>query len=231
MSGALVPLIFVAVVVAIIVAMVVSAAQARKRREALAQWANENGWSFSPANQHHYDARFPQFKCLAQGDNRYACNIVAGPHGDHRITVFDYHYETHSTDSKGRRQTHHHSFSAVLLELPLTLKPLMIRPENLLDKIAGAFGWDDIDFESAEFSRKFHVSSPDRRWAYDVLHPRAMQFLLDQRRYSIQFADQHVLIWNSSTFDVPAFQNALSIAEGLVEQLPAYVREQLAKMS
>ena len=33
-------------------------------------------------------------------------------------------------------------------------------------------------FESAEFSRRFHVSSPDKRFAYDVIDPRMMEFLL-----------------------------------------------------
>ena len=38
--------------------------------------------------------------------------------------------------------------------------------------------FDDIDFESDEFSRKFYVQSSDRKFAYDVLHPRMMEFLL-----------------------------------------------------
>ncbi len=55
---------------------------------------------------------------------------------------------------------------------------LLIRREGLFDKLAGAFGFDDIDFESVEFSRRFHVKSPDKRFAYDVIHARMMEFLL-----------------------------------------------------
>ena len=68
------------------------------------------------------------------------------------------------------------------MHLPFGMTPdLLIRPEGLFDKIKGAFGFDDIDFESEEFSRRFHVKSSDRRFAYDVLHPRMMEFLLAVR--------------------------------------------------
>jgi hypothetical protein len=45
--------------------------------------------------------------------------------------------------------------------------------------VAGFFGFDDIDFESSEFSSRFIVKSADKRFAYDVIHPRMMEFLLE----------------------------------------------------
>src|SRR5690606_4766878 len=62
---------------------------------------------------------------------------------------------------------------------------LMIRAENLFDKIGAAMGFDDIDFESAEFSRKFMVKSSDKRFAYDVITPRMMEFLMASPKRSI----------------------------------------------
>ena len=58
---------------------------------------------------------------------------------------------------------------------------LLIRPEGFFDKVAGAFGFDDIDFESEEFSRAFFVKSSDKRFAYDVLHPRMLELLMAER--------------------------------------------------
>ena len=57
------------------------------------------------------------------------------------------------------------------------------RPRHPLEEFFGPpfgefFGHDDIDFESAEFSRNFYVKSSDRKWAFDILHARAMEFLL-----------------------------------------------------
>jgi hypothetical protein len=47
-------------------------------------------------------------------------------------------------------------------------------------------GYDDIDFESSEFSRAFAVRSRDRKFTYDVCHPRMMEYLLEHRDLSLE---------------------------------------------
>ena len=81
------------------------------------------------------------------------------------------------------------NFSYLIVHPPWDTPPLLIRPEGFFDKIAGAFGFDDIDFESVEFSKRFYVKSTDKRFAYDVLHPRMMQFLLDERPPMLDIED------------------------------------------
>ncbi|MCK5171919.1 MAG: hypothetical protein KAR47_00920, partial [Planctomycetes bacterium] len=102
----------VIVVVAVIIAGIVfSAIAAKKRREALAGLAQRLGFSFSPDRDRNIDDRYRFLDALRQGSNHYAYNILSGNYQGRDTQVFDYHYETHSTDSKGRRQTHHHHFS------------------------------------------------------------------------------------------------------------------------
>ncbi|NJN14634.1 MAG: DUF3137 domain-containing protein, partial [Planctomycetes bacterium] len=115
---------------------------------------------------------------FSTGSNRYAYNVLAGRTGERDLWIFDHHHETYSTDSKGRRTTHHHHVTCLLLQHDLDLGNLRLRPEHLFDKLKAAFGFDDIDFESAEFSRRFHVSGEDRKLAYDVFHPRMIEYLL-----------------------------------------------------
>jgi hypothetical protein len=55
---------------------------------------------------------------------------------------------------------------------------LEVRPEGFGDTLKAMVGLDDIDFESEEFSRRFYVTSGDRKFAYDVIHPKMMEFLL-----------------------------------------------------
>ena len=83
---------------------------------------------------------------------------------------------TRSTGKTTTTQTYR--FSYLIVHLPWPAPDVLIRPEGMFDKLAGAFGFDDIDFESAEFSRRFHVKSKDKRFAYDVVHPRMMEFLM-----------------------------------------------------
>lgn len=203
-----------------------------KRRKALRAWATAQGLSFNAEREVGYDVRYPQFGALGKGDNRYAYNVMRGLWKGRALQAFDYHYETHSTDSKGRRTTHHHHFSAILLDSEVPLKPLFIRPEGVLDKVTEFFGFDDIDFESAEFSRKFYVKASDKKWAYDVIHPRAMEFLLGAPAFTIQFETCCVLVCRDRTFGVDEFSRAVEVAAGLLDRLPEYViKQQLRRES
>ena len=221
-----IPFIFVGFVLLVIVAGVLGYYQRKARREALTALAASKGLHFDPERRHGLDEQFAAFDCLRQGSNRYAYNRLTGRWNGREILAFDYHYETHSTDSKGRRKTNHHHFSAVILASDVPLKPLLIRPEGFFDRIKGFFGFDDIDFESAEFSKQFYVKAPDRRWAYDVIHARAMQFLLDSPRYTIQFDRRHVLVRHSGRLQAEQFPSAIVVVEGLLDQLPEYVLQQ-----
>jgi hypothetical protein len=210
-----------------VVAAVLAAHRSRGRQHALAAFALERGLAFELGRDAGVDRRYPHHSCFRQGSDRYAYNRLHGRLGSHRIEAFDYHYATHSTDSKGRRTTHHHHFSALAVEASPSLKPLLIRPEGLLDKLAGFFGFDDIDFESEEFSRRFHVKAPDRRWAYDVLHPRAIEMLLAAPLFQIELAPGALVVRRSRCFTVPELAAALQTGIGLLDGLPAYVREAL----
>lgn len=206
--------------------MYFGARAAKKRREALNAWASSHGMTYTNARDGSLDERFPNLKRLRSGSNRYGYNFMEGDWQGHHFFGFDYHYETHSTDSKGRRQTHHHHFSAIILGSSVPLKHLLIRPEGMFDKIKDFFGYDDIDFESAEFSKKFHVSAEDKKWAYDVLHARAIEFLLGKPRYTIQFDHDVVYIHQGGTFKPEQFEEAAGIVHGLLSQLPDYVVQQ-----
>ena len=159
------PILFVLIAVVIGIAIVVGLLAAAKRRQAMAVWASGKGLQFSAGKDHSFDNRFAAFKCLRQGNSRYAHNIISGVCDGLEIQAFDYHYVTGS----GKNRTTH-TFSAMLVKSPLPLQPLYIRRENIFDKVTEFFGLDDIDFESAEFSRKFFVKAPDKKWAYDVIH-------------------------------------------------------------
>ena len=90
----------------------------------------------------------------------------------------DFTYKVTTSSGKSTTTTTYR-FSYLILHMPWSGVPdLLIRREGMFDKIAGVLGFDDIDFESAQFSRRFHVSSTDKRFAYDVIDPRMMEFLL-----------------------------------------------------
>ena len=178
MDSAFPVLIFGAFAALVIVLAIFGAIAAKKRREAFAALAARLGLTFSPDRDHGIAGRFHFLDRLAHGSNRYAYNILSGSYQGRGVLVFDYHYQTESRDSKGNRRTHHHHFSCFVLQLERPFPELTIAPEGILSKVAQAFGYDDIDFESHEFSRKFCVRSKDKKFAYDVCHARMIEYLL-----------------------------------------------------
>lgn len=223
----MIPVIIILIVAAVIALIIIGAVQAARRRKELAEWSRAQGFSFSPDSDYGMDSRYPDFSCLHEGSSRYAYNVIEGEQKDRPICAFDYHYETYSADSKGNRQTHHHYFSAVIVDTELRLRPLFIRAEGFFDKVAEFFGFDDIDFESAEFSRKFCVKSKDRKWAYDVLHQETMEFLLNSPRFTLDFQGSHILAYDGSEFSPATFVAALDVIHGIVDRFPDYLLRDL----
>lgn len=214
-------IIFLFIALVVVVAILGALASAKRRKE-LTEWANQNGLTFSPSKDHSFDDIYSEFaSCLRRGHSRYASNILSGQWNGRGFTGFDYHYTTGHGKNRSR-----HIFSAVILTNDFDLGKLSIRPEGFFDKITEFVGFDDIDFESAEFSRKFYVKAPNRKWAYDVLHARTMEFLLSVPQFHLQFEGKRVLAYKNGTFKPHEFEQAAAVIEGIIDRLPGYVVEQ-----
>jgi hypothetical protein len=192
----------------------------KRRRKMLSAWAQEKGLNFSAGPSDELDDDYPGFQCLHTGHSRHADNLMDGNWAGRNFRAFDYEYTIGSGKSERT-----HELSAVILQSEVPLKPLLIRSETFLDHLGDLFGAEPIKFESAEFNHAFHVVSPDRKWAYDVLHQRAMQFLLSMPRFEIQFDGNAVLVHRMTEFTTRDFESAAQIAQGLLDELPEYVKQ------
>jgi len=195
------------------------------RRKEMRRWAVSHNLRFNSVRDPSARQRFPAFKVLEKGSNQYAFNVALGSWSGRGFTAFDYHYETYSYGRSGR-QTHHHYFSALLFFSRIPLKSLSIRPEGVLDRMAEFIGVDDIDFESAEFSRRFYVKATDRKWAYDVLHPRTIQFMLRMPNFFIEFGPHAVMAYQTRRMKPNELNAGAELVLGILERLPDYLLEQ-----
>jgi hypothetical protein len=218
--------IFILIAALVIAAMIYGALAAKKRREALSALAARLGLSFGTDEDYGLAERYEFLDHLAQGDNRYAFNVLSGCHRQNEVLIFDFHYETHSTDSKGNRTTHHHYFSFFILLLPLSFPELRITKEGLLSKIAQAFGYADIDFESAEFSRAFCVRSKDKKFAYDVCNAQMMEYLLANRDLSIEIERDALALAFDSQLSAEEIEANLQRLLEIRSRLPEYLFNQ-----
>ncbi len=171
-------LIFTGFIVLFVVILVLSLLHAKKRREALAAVASQLGLSFAPDRDRRAVRRFECLDELRRGSNRYLHNRIHGTYEGIPIDLFDYHYEVKSGSGKNS-STRSYNLSVYTCTLPRAFPELRIYREHIFEKLIQFVGFEDIHFESAEFSKRYTVRSRDRKFAYDFIHPRVMEFLLD----------------------------------------------------
>ena len=72
------------------------------------------------------------------------------------------------------------------MDLSQRFPELNIEREGFFSKIGQALGFDDIDFESLEFSKRYKVKSRDKKFAYDFCNAQMIDYLLRQRDLIIE---------------------------------------------
>ena len=199
------PLFLILLVIGVAIGLLIVAhAQAEKRREALIAWAFPHGLDFQAVHAKGFGDRYPHFECLNKGHSRYADNVMQGRIDDYRVCAFDYHYET-----GGGKDSQRYHFSAVIVTTNLPLNPLFIRHETIFDRLAATVGFEGIQFESAAFNREFHVSSPDHRWAFDVLPQATMEFLMTSPKFNLDFKLCQIIAYRPTLFQPADFESAI----------------------
>lgn len=198
----------------------------RQRREMLAAWAGARGLRFDPSAMAGAPSGLGGFALLDRGRRRAARHRSQGQVAGASLTVFDWSYVT--GDGK-HSQTHR--CTAIHLQPPCPLAGLRIREEGFLDRLGELVGFNDIDFESAAFSRAFHVTADERRWAYDVITAPTMELLLASPRFSIEMRHNGLLLWRDRRLDPPQIDAAIALGQGILRGIHPAVRRQLGLAS
>jgi len=204
----------------------------QERIASLRALAWSKGWNFNPESDSRHDEQYNCFSTFQQGHSRRAYNTITGEHTvngkPHPVKMGDYLYKVTSHNGKTTTTTTYR-LSYLIIHLPyLTVPNLQIRPENLFDKIGAAIGFDDIDFESAEFSRKFMVKSTNKRFAYDVITPKMMEFLMASPKRSIDQERAMICITNGTRrWKAHEFMPELDWISEFLQLWPEHVLRQL----
>ena len=106
--------------------------------------------------------------------------VVRGYNDALPVEAFIHRWKTQRTetytDSEGRTQTRtvteQHSEIVTAVRMPFAW-PLL--------SVGGGWGGEKVRFESEEFNKSFKVRTADAKFAYDVIHPRTMEFLMASR--------------------------------------------------
>ncbi|MEV6276704.1 DUF3137 domain-containing protein [Nocardia sp. NPDC051832] len=145
--------------------------KARQARMAwLHQWAHHHGLRYTPNDLSV--ARLSSRAPFNVGADRIGRDIFRGSHNGRSLVFGEYQYTTRNRD-----KTELHQWQFVALELPAPRPYLSIsRANNGL--LSSLFGDRGLQLESQEFNDRFKIQTTSERFAYDVLNPRTMEWLL-----------------------------------------------------
>jgi hypothetical protein len=201
----------------------------QRRREALVRLAASAGLRFSDNDP--VDVGIPGCyagcAALSKGHSPRAYNVIFGSFRGREIFAFDFSYKTTVKARNGEREKFHY-LSGAIVPCDCRFPGLLIRPEGLLDKVAGAVGAQDINFESREFSRRFFVQSPDRRFAYAAITAPVMEFLLrSDEGWHIELFKTNAAITTGKVWKPGQFGLAMLALSGFLDRIPRYVWKDL----
>lgn len=217
-------LLFLAFIVIAVIVAVAGHLAAQKRRRELALFAAQNALQFTPDVEWGFVEQFEALGLtpFGQGRSRRASNLVHGRKGELEWQLFDYRYVTGSGKNK---TTHRYGVAAA--RVPLGFPRTVLRPEGFFDKVASLAGFDDINFESEEFSRRYHVTGANRRFAYDLVHPQMMEYLMSLPAMHWQLAPGVVMITRSGVYDARELPHLTAAIDGLLSRVPPFVKREL----
>jgi hypothetical protein len=166
----------------------------------------------------------------AGGDFQAGINSIAGAWQDRSIVFFDYQWiSVHryrfrrawfwsGDDDNAAEYRRTQSRSAVAVRLGVSLQPVLIRPERLVDKALALAGYEDIDFDQLpEFSSKFYVNSSDRAGARRLVTPALARFFMDHVRCTVDVVGPWMLLHPDGTIPASRVQDWFDVAGRLSE--------------
>ncbi len=220
-----VPILFFGGIAALIIAaFFVSRYFKKKRRLAIASIALRHQLSFTPHDPFLLTVTY-DFNLFKAGDGRGAENVITGQWKDRRVIAADYWYYTESSNGKGGRSRSYKHFQVAIVPIGAYLPPVQIKGENVLTLLADHIGMEDINFESEEFNRTFNVKAHDRQFAFKLIDPRMMQWLLHVgRAYSYETSGSDLLVFRkrSKPHEIPIL---LDVADQTIDRIPRLVWE------
>jgi hypothetical protein len=240
MSAFVVILLVISAIVLIVIVAIGSAARERERVAGVVSWAGQNGFAFHKDDPFDLDRRYNGMGDVGRGHSRYAYEIL------HRsdpaaVFIFRYYFQTTETrtvthtnadgsshtTTETYEESHHRAY--FVIELNAAFPALHIRPEHWGDKLAGLIGFDDINFESEQFSRRYFCKSDNREFAYAVIHPQMIEWMMDLKFVGQLEDGKFIIDISGLQYDAGGIGQTWEQAVGFINRIPPFVWQDYGK--
>lgn len=202
---------FVALGLFVIVGIVLE----KRRQERIQKFAAARSLAYTKRNDRwaHLDLGHPH----GQGRSHKAQHVMTGVHEGRPIAIFEHQWVTGS--GKERRT---HTVRVAATELPRSFPKLDVGKEGVFGRAARRMGAKDIELESDDFNREYRVKG-ERRFAYDVLHPRFMHWMLQVDAPGFVINGQHIAYTVGGKLDLNEVDRDVAYLDAVIDQLPKFV--------
>lgn len=198
-----------------------------QQRSALAAYVASQGWTLTGRDDSWVDRfHLPPFGI---GEQRAATDVITGRRDGRDLVAFRYRYTVQDAPTADRRHERTEVHTIVALDVGGDggpLPPLWVDEGGLIGAVEHGGPFNHVKLESEEFNRNFTISCPDAKFAYDVLHPRLMQTLLEKYRNLHWHFDGRWLVTVQLAEAAPILiDHALECMDCVLDSLPSFVRE------
>lgn len=203
--------------------------QAKKRREGMQKAASDLGFFYqaelSSGEQGLLLSRMDPFHPFGQGERPKAFNLLTGSQNGLSWQIFDYEYTTRERDSDGHEQTTTHRYGVLVAEGDISYPELRLEAEGLFGAVTAALGFRDLQFEYEAFNKRYKVKSPDAKRTHDLIHPKAMDYLMSIPVRRWQFRGNLTVIVTDNPVNISEIPVLMKEVQGFVALVPAYYRQ------
>jgi hypothetical protein len=183
-------------------------------RERLAGWAPESRQSGLLGDTiRMFEGFLPRIESYPTADN-----LCMGSAGPFKFYSFDYRYRQDSSHDKELE------IRVTAMLAPMCCSYVQLRPGHRIDSIGGACGTERIEFESAEFNRLYYVEATDRKFAYDLIDPGMIEYLLLVQPRHWQLRGEHLVVISEAGDEYgDDLESILIDMRGFIERIPSYL--------
>jgi hypothetical protein len=191
------------------VALAIGALRERRRREALQGVADELGFQFGAKDEERLAEALSGALLFQRGHSRRVSNVLrGGPHA-HKVRVFDYRFVT----GHGKHRSTHNQTVAAYPWKDQPLPEFELRPEGVWDRIAGVFGYQDIDIpDHPQFSKQYVLRGRDEECIRSFFTDRLVSALEEAPGLRVEACAGWLLVYHArrrvAPLDVATFLEA-----------------------
>ncbi|MBL8814788.1 MAG: hypothetical protein JNL58_02070 [Planctomyces sp.] len=180
------------VILLLIIGGILTGISNSKRSQKLEALANQLGFQYFSNHPPEQVNQLNTFELMTRGRARLFSNSLTRENDGVQVAIFDYRYTTGS----GKNSHTHHQTVVSMRSEDLRLPFFTMSPENVMHRIASAFGYQDINFaEAPVFSKMFLLRGSEEASIREFMNVERLHRLEAFRGIHLEARGDRFLCW------------------------------------